>query len=88
MRRRIKRMESNVRKTRLTPRAVVGYMVNKTGLSKFELSKRLGKSATYINRYTTDGSIPSLNNLEIIAAECGYEIHLIGHDEDILVVSK
>ena len=62
----------------MTPRMFVGYMVNQSKLGGFEVSRRLGKAPTYINRYTNGGSIPSLALAAQIAKVCGYEVHLIG----------
>ncbi len=69
----------------MIPRAVVTHMANSTHLGNFEISRRLGRDPTFLNAYTTKGSIPSLLLLTKIAAVCGYEVHLIGHGEDITV---
>lgn len=69
----------------MTPRMFVGYMVNQSKLGGFEVSRRLGKAQTYINRYTNGGSIPSLALAAQIAKVCGYEVHIIGRGEDITV---
>lgn len=74
-----------MKKISLTPRAIVGYMANKTGLGNFEISRRLGKAPTFLNGYTNRGSLPSASMLASIAKVCGYEVHIIGHDEDIRI---
>jgi len=60
-------------------------MLDNSGKSNAEVSRRLGRNVTFINGYTTRGKAPSINNLVRIATICGYEVHLVGHDEDITV---
>lgn len=67
----------------LTPRAIIGYMVNKSKLGGSGVASVLGKNRFYLNDYTTKGRIPTTTVLIQIAHACGYEVHIIGHDEDI-----
>lgn len=72
-------------KISLTPRALVTRMVDKSGLSRFDVSMKMGKSKTFISNYATTGRIPSAALLAEVARACGYEVHIIGHGEDITV---
>lgn len=64
---------------------IVGFLTNKSQLSNFEISRRLKRHPTFIGRYLSRKSVPSIALVVKIAAICGYEVHLIGHDEDITV---
>ena len=63
-------------------------VVNRAGLSKVEASRRMGRQHTFLTTYTARGRIPSLQLAAEIAAVCGFEIHLIGHGEDILIEAE
>ena len=72
-------------KISLTPRALVTWMVNKSGLGGSGVSTAMGKNRFFINHYTNDSRMPTVPLLTQIAKVCGYEVHLIGHGEDITV---
>ena len=67
----------------LSPKGVVTWMVNGCGLSGATISASLGKERKYIHKYTSGGHIPTITVLAQIAAACGYDVHIIGHCEDI-----
>jgi hypothetical protein len=60
-------------------------MLDGAGISNAEASRRLGSERTVINAYTTRGKMPTLPSLVKVASVCGYEVHIIGHGEDITV---
>ena len=66
-------------------RAIVGYVVNGSGKSKSSLALSMNRNRWFINDYTTKGRTPSVPLLFEIIAACGYEVHIIGHGEDIVV---
>ena len=69
----------------LKPKALIGYMVNKSKLSAASIAALLGRGRYYIFTYTNKGHMPTVQNLVQIAEVCGYEVHIIGHGEDITV---
>ena len=75
----------NMEKISLTPRALVTWMVNKSGLGGSGVSKAMGKERRFIFEYTSKGHMPTVPLLTQIAKVCGYEVHIIGHGEDITV---
>ena len=74
-----------MKKVELTPRAIVGYMVNKCKLGSSNVSRAMGRGRTFASDYMTKGRMPSIPLLIEFATVCGYEVHLIGHGEDITV---
>ena len=69
----------------LTPKAVLRRMLDRSGKSNADVSRSLGNNRTFVNEYTTRGKTPSFVIFVRIATVCGYEVHLVGHDEDITV---
>ena len=72
-------------KISLTPRALVSWMVTKSKLGGSGVSSALGKERRYIYSYTNKKHMPTVPLLTQIAKVCGYEVHIIGHGEDITV---
>ena len=72
-------------KISLTPRALVTWMVNKSGLGGSGVSAAMGKERRFIADYTNKGRMPTVPLFTQIAKACGYEVHIIGHGEDITV---
>lgn len=75
---------------RLSPQALISYMISRSGLSKMEASRRLGRGSTFLGNYTNvnrDGKrkVPSAALLASVAKVCGYEVHIIGRGEDIQI---
>ena len=74
-----------MKKVKLTPRAIVRYMLNGADLSIADASRQMGRERRFLGDYTTKGRIPTVAMLAEIAAVCGYEVHIVGHGEDITV---
>lgn len=76
--------------TSFPPQALISYLVARSGLSKMEVSRRIGRGQSFLGNYTNANrggkkSIPSIALLASVAKVCGYEVHIIGHGEDITV---
>ena len=74
-----------MKESRIPLAAVVGYVSNGSGESKSAISLRMGRNRKFLNDYTNKGRIPSVPLLFEIIQACGYEVHIIGHGEDITV---
>lgn len=66
-----------------TTAQLIEYMAEMSGKSKGSISNSLGKARNYINCYISKKRTPNISLFVKIAKACGYEVHIIGHDEDI-----
>lgn len=62
---------------------ILRHMLTRAGLSMRAASIALHKYPSYMATAIGRGSSPTLPTFARIAHTCGYEIHIIGHDEDI-----
>lgn len=69
----------------IKPSAIIAHMVGSSKLSRYEVSRKLGRNNEYVARLIRGGEHPRIDNIVRVAAVCGYEIHVIGHGEDITV---
>lgn len=65
--------------------ALLNHMVRMTRKSRREISESMGRSASYIGSIAHRKTIPAIDVFSEIAKACDYEVHVIGHDEDIVV---
>lgn len=75
---------------KLTSSALITHMLSEAQLSKMEASRRMGRGASFLGNYTNANRngkkiIPSVELLALVAKVCGFEVHVIGHGEDITV---
>ena len=69
-----------------TTSAIVA-MLERSGMSKYALSKRMGKSANYIANTVSAGADVSAGNLAKMAHIMGYRLCLVG-DGDVIEVCE
>lgn len=64
-------------------RQALEHVVSASGLTKAELSRRLGRSEGYVSSLFSMHRAPGSDLLASIAQACGYQLQLVGHGETI-----
>lgn len=60
-------------------------MAETSGTTLQRLSAESGRSRNYLHALRHQGGSPKLATLQEFAARCGYEVHLVGHGQDIKI---
>ncbi len=68
----------------MSPIDAIQRMMDESGVSASDLSRRIGKSRTYISSTMAHGSTPKVDTLARIAHECGYRMYLERTGRDII----
>ncbi len=68
--------------------ALLNHMIRNSGKNRQEISREINRSDNYLRVVIGKKSIPAVDMFATIARACGYELHLIGHDEDIVIDPK
>lgn len=63
----------------------ISAMCNGSGMSRIQISRKMGRADTYIQGMFVRRSTPSGDILAEIAAVCGYQLQLVGHGETIVI---
>lgn len=71
----------------MEPLQALARAIATSGLSKYAVSKRLGKTQAYIGAMFSRGSVPKTDTYATIADVCGYDLLLRKRDDssEILV---
>ena len=68
--------------------ALLNHMIRRSGKNRQELSASMNRSDSYLRTTVSNKTVPTVDMFSKIAKVCGYEVHVIGHDEDITVDPK
>jgi len=64
------------------------HVVSHSGKSAKQVSLEMGLSQNFVTNTIQRGSTPRLDTFARIAAACGYEVVIRGHDEEVVVTSE
>ena len=68
-----------------TTLGAISAMCKRSGMSRINVSKSMGRNDTYIQSLLGKRATPSGDILAEIAAVCGYQLQLVGHGETIVI---
>lgn len=72
----------------LTARGALTHMVRASGLSAADVSRKIGRSGSYISNYISSGRTMSTKLFSLTAKACGYKVELVGLGETITVTEE
>jgi len=58
----------------------INTVIAKSGKSKMQVARDMGKSDYYVTALTGRGSVPKADTLALIAEACGYCLQLVSDD--------
>ena len=71
---------------RLTQKAAIARMVDRSGRTRTDICKRLGHERTYIVTLLNRPSSTSVTTFLRIANACGYQLMLVNDDADDVII--
>lgn len=69
----------------MKPSDAVRRMVDRSGLSGYEVSRKAGRATAYVSVMLSRGVDPSTRVMADLAAACGYTLQLVGHGETLIL---
>jgi len=80
-------LESLERRVIMESREVLRTMLDHSGKSRAEISRRIKRSDSYVGVLLARKTAPQIDNFVKVARECGYRVYVEGNGERIDITS-